>query len=652
MQLLSTIRQRFETALQGWVEDPATHAARVSIARDRRHGDYQANIAMPLKNELGQPPQQIAQQLVDRLSILDVCHPPEIAGPGFINLKLTDAFLGDRLACVARDERLSVGQSASKTYVIDYSAPNVAKPMHVGHIRSTVIGDALARILRFLGHRVIADNHLGDWGTQFGMIIYGYRHFADSAAYAQDPVAELSRIYRIVQAVIGYQAAEPKLSAAQRRVEQAREKLQTVESLADDDPQRKKKLKAANKEVKSAQEAERTLAERVAAVQADPALAGIADKHPELEKRAQAETVKLHAGDPENLELWKQFLPISIAEIDAIYQRLDVHFDYTYGESFYQPLLAGVVERLLEQGLAEESDGAICVFLDGFDAPMIIRKRDGAFLYATTDLATIDYRMEHFQPDAMLYVVDHRQSEHFEKLFSAARKIGYEDIELRHISFGTVLGPDGKPFKTRSGDVVGLGYLLDEAVERAFQVVCNPERLERAGMQDMSDQEKRQIAVTVGLGAIKYADLSHNRTSDYKFDIDEMVQLEGDTAAYIQYMYARSQSILRKSTVTVDCQQLQAEDVVLQAPEERDLVLQLIQFEDALLQSVEDYYPSLLAAYLFGLARQFATFFEHCHVLNAESESLQRSRLAICHTTGRVLRQGLKLLGIDVVDRM
>jgi arginyl-tRNA synthetase len=344
-------------------------------------------------------------------------------------------------------------------------------------------------------------------------------------------------------------------------------------------------------------------------------------------------------------------MPISIHEINHVYERLGVAFDYTYGESFYQPMLAETVDGLLERGLARESEGAICLFLDGFEVPMIIRKRDGAFLYATTDLATIEYRMVHFKPDAILYVVDHRQSEHFQKLFAAARAIGYTDVELQHISFGTVLGPDGRPFKTRSGAVIGLGYLLDEAVQRAYQVVCDPERLERAGM-DLDDDERREIANTVGLGAIKYADLSHNRTSDYKFDIEAMVQLEGDTSAYIQYMYARSRSIIRKSGIDVNEATVSQFPIRLEEAAERDLVLQLLQLEDALLQSVEEYYPSILAGYLFGVAKQFAAFFDQCHVLNAPSEELKQSRLAICLAAGKALRQGLALLGIGVVERM
>jgi arginyl-tRNA synthetase len=654
MQILSNLRALFQAALDGWVPDPAEHAQRVTLARDPKHGDYQANIAMPLQKILGKPPREIAEALVAKLDVSSWCETPEIAGPGFINLRLRNEFLAEQLKSAALDPRCGVGAVVADgqlTFVIDYSGPNVAKPMHVGHIRSTVIGDALTRILRFLGHRVISDNHLGDWGTQFGMIIYGYKHFVDAAAFEEAPVTELSRLYRRVQQIIGYQSATPKLAPAEAAVLQAEAKLVEAQQAVDTDPKQKGRLKGVQKELAAAKESLESLRAKVTAVSQDPQLLRDAELHPRMEQRAQAETVKLHEGDEENLTLWRQFLPLSIQEIDSIYHRLNIDFDHTLGESFYQPMLGGVVSRLQAAGLAVESEGATCLFLDGFDAPMIIRKSDGAFLYATTDLATIDYRMEQFHPDVMLYVVDHRQSDHFAKLFAAARKIGYESVDLRHISFGTVLGSDGKPFKTRSGAVIGLNYLLDEAVERAYQAVCDPTRLQKAGLE-MSEEEKREIANVIGLGAIKYADLSHNRTSDYEFNAEKMVQLEGNTSTYIQYMVARARNIMRRSGDSVDEAYVTATILDLREQAERDLTLQLLQFEDALWQSVEDYYPSILAGYLYGLAKQFATFFDQCHVINAESEALKRSRLVLCYHTDRVLRQGLDLLGIGVVDRM
>lgn len=652
MQILSLLRSRFLSALSGWVDDPERFAGHIALARDPQHGDYQANIAMPLAKIQGKPPREIAAELVQRVDVSDICHAPEIAGPGFINLRLRDEFLSSQLKHAATDERLGVQTSDSpRRYVVDFSAPNVAKPMHVGHVRSTVIGDAIARVLRFLGHDVVTDNHLGDWGTQFGMIIYGYKHFADAAAYEQSPVAELSRIYRVVQGIIGYQAAIAKIEQANQEVKVADQRLADAEQLPSDDPKRKKAVKAAMRAQRSTADNVDALQAKIDAVKADAGLLALAEKHTDLQQKSQLETVKLHEGEEENLGLWKKFLPISIKEIEAVYSRLGIQFDHTLGESFYHPMLATTVEKLSSKGLATESDGATCIFLDEFDAPMIIRKSDGAFLYATTDLATIDYRMEHFTPDAILYVVDHRQGEHFDKLFAVARKNGLENVELTHVSFGTVLGPDGKPFKTRSGAVIGLELLLDEAVQRAHNVVCSPERLEKSGL-NMSDEEKLDVANKVGLGAIKYADLAHNRTSDYEFNTEKMVQLEGNTAAYIQYMYARTQSIVAKSEVDVSAETIGGFTFSVEHSAERALVLLLLQFEDALLQSMEEYYPNIVTAYLFSVAKQFASFFDQCPVLKAETEEQRHSRLAICYATACVLRKGLELLGINVVRRM
>ncbi|MBX3421401.1 MAG: arginine--tRNA ligase [Pirellulaceae bacterium] len=653
MQILSLIRQRFAEALDGWVANPQEHLQRITLARDPQHGDYQANVAMPLKQELGKPPQQIAAELVSRLRLDDLCHPPEVAGPGFINLRLRSDFLNRQLELMASDSRLGITPCAvPRTYVIDYSAPNVAKPMHVGHIRTTVIGDALAKILRFLGHRVITDNHLGDWGTQFGMIIYGYKHFVDAEAYERDAVAELGRLYRLVQQIIGYQETLCKLPPAEKKLADAQRKLASAKAVSGvPEPQQKKDIAAAQKAVRAAQEQLEELQGKVQFVQDSPALLAVSAAHPNLEKRCQLETVRLHEGDEQNLALWNQFLPISLREIETVYHRLGIEFDYTLGESFYHPLLGDLVEQFLSRGLATISEGATCVFLDGFDAPMIIRKSDGAYLYATTDLATIQYRMQQFRPDVILYVVDMRQSEHFAKLFAAARKMGYNKVQLQHVSFGTVLGPDGKPFKTRSGSVVGLEHLLDEAVERAFQAVCTPERLQKAGL-DMPLDEQRHIANVVGLGAIKYADLSHNRTSDYEFNTEKMVALDGNTATYVQYMYARTQSILRRAEAQGYSLMAVPDSIVVQHPAERTLALQLLQLEDVLHQVVAEYYPHLLTGYLYELAKQFASFFEQCPVLTADDHAQRQSRLRICQVTGRVLEHGLGLLGIGVVPRM
>jgi arginyl-tRNA synthetase len=483
------------------------------------------------------------------------------------------------------------------------------------------------------------------------MVIYGYKHFVNEAALEATPVAELSRLYRLVQQIIGYQEAKPKYAKAKEQVALAAARVQDLQDGSPADQKNTKLLKTALKELVTYQEAFETIEQKIASVDGDPHLASLAVEHSSLETRAQLETAKLHAGDEVNLSLWKLFLPACIAEIEMVYQRLNIHFDYQLGESFYHPILGGLVDRLIESKQAVESDGAICIFLEGYDSPMLIRKRDGAYLYATTDLATIEYRMGHFSPDVILYVVDHRQSEHFGKLFAAARAIGFDKVQLQHISFGTVLGPDGKPFKTRSGTVIGLDYLLDEAIDRAYQAACNPDRLQKAGLA-MSEDEKRKIAEVVGLGAIKYADLSHNRTSDYEFDTEKMVQLEGNTSAYIQYSYARITSIVRNSGVRIDEQNVHQFPFRFVNSAERNLALLLLQFEDALHQSVEDFYPSVLATYLFTLAKQYSSFFDQCPVIKAESDELRNSRLAICYATGRVLKLGLNLLGISVVPRM
>lgn len=652
MKLIEIIRERFAQALTGWVDQPQEYALRVAVARDPRFGDYQANIAMPLEKKLGIKPLEIARQLVERLSIEDLCQPPEILPPGFINLRLRPDALAKHVQAAIADQRLGVSTTTTpRTYVVDYSSPNVAKPMHVGHIRSTVIGDALSRILRFLGHRVITDNHLGDWGTQFGMVIYGYKHFVNAVEFERSPVPELSRLYRLVQQLIAYQDAVTSRPAVVVAVEQASAKLKITEDRAAGNKKAEKEIKAAARGLVEAQEALQDLDKKIERVENDVSLQQLAKEHPQLETRAQQETVKLHQGDPDNLALWHRFLPLCIEEIEQVYRRLSISFDFQYGESFYHPLLEPMVERLTTSGLAQPSDGALCIFLPGFDAPMIVRKGDGAFLYSTTDLATIEYRMQHFHPDAMLYVVDHRQGEHFAKLFAAAKVMGYQQLELQHISFGTVTGPDGKPFKTRDGSVVGLDYLLDEAVDRAYQVVCDPERLQKSNL-DMSEVEKRSIAETVGIGAIKYADLCHNRASDYVFDVNQMVQLEGNTAAYIQYSYARTCSILNHADVSPTNQWATKITLSLAEPAERDLAVQLLQFEDALLGCLDGYFPSNLTAYLYALAKQFAVFYDRCPVLKAQSAELRSSRLLLCHATGTTLKLGLSLLGIGVVERM
>jgi arginyl-tRNA synthetase len=589
MDTLKRLQQTAHDALKGLVDDPAPYVAMVKPVGDPRHGDYQINCAMSLAKVLKRKPPEVAREIADRLELGDWLQPPEIAGPGFINVRLRDDWLARQLRAVSRDERLGVNPAdPARTYVIDYSSPNVAKPMHVGHLRSTIIGDALARLLRFLGHRVITDNHLGDWGTQFGMLLYGYKHFLNKEAFDADPVRELARMYVHVRG-----------------------------------------LMRADEEDESA---------------ADP-----------VAEACRQETAKLHAGDPENVRLWKMFMPYCLEEIERIYRRLDVHFDYTHGESFYNPLLPDVVRDLETKGLAQRSEGAVVVFLREDEPPAIVQKRDGAFTYTTSDLATIRYRMQEWHADAILYVVDARQALHFRNLFEAARRWGYDRAELRHISFGSVLGRDRRPIKTREGGAVELGDLLDEAVRRAEQVYQEnrKERLERGEeVPEMAPAELRQVAEAVGLGAVKYADLSQNRTSDYIFDWDKMLAMDGNTATYMQYAYARVHGIFRKGNVAPEALRASPPEVSLASSYERALAVQLLRLNEALDTAAAEYQPNAITAYLWDLAKTYSGFFQNCPVLKAESDALRASRLLLCDLTGRTIRRGLDLLGIRAMERI
>ncbi len=590
MNVLHDLQRRFHDAVAGLVADATPYAAMVKAAQDARFGDYQANCAMSLGKVLGQPPRAVAQTIVHRLRLEDLLEPPEIAGPGFINLRLRTDWLARQVRAMAEDDRLGVAQvQPAKTFVIDYSSPNVAKPMHVGHLRSTIIGDALARLLRFLGHNVVTDNHLGDWGTQFGILLYGYKNLRDKVAFQADPVRELARLYLEVRS----------------------------------------RFKKADDE-----DAE-----------------GTGDA---VQEACRQETAKLHAGDPENLRLWKMFMPACLEEINRIYRRLGVNFDHTLGESFYNPMLSGVVKSLLERGIAQESEGAIIIPRGENAAPSLIRKTDGAFTYTTTDLATIEYRVKEWKPDAILYVVDFRQKEHFANLFDAARRWGCS-AQLEHVSFGAVLSKEGKPLKTREGGVPELNDLLDDAVKRAAQVYEAARREKTpAGEEpaEASEEDLRAIYEVVGLGAVKYADLSQNRASDYKFDPDKMMAMDGNTGTYMQYAYARNRSIFRKGGVEAAALRKNAPAVILDKPEERALAAQLLRFEESLTFAAAEYRPSFVTAYLWDLAKTYSGFFQNCPVLKAETPELRQSRLLLCDLTARVIERGLELLGIRTVERM
>jgi arginyl-tRNA synthetase len=658
MNLLSEMRRRFSAALSTLAPAEAIPELvdLVRPSQDPKFGDYQGNFAMSLGKRLGRPPREVAQEVAARLDVADLCESPEVAGPGFINLRLRNDWVAARLQAAIKDSRIGVEAAANpRTYVIDYSAPNVAKPMHVGHIRSTVIGAALYSVLKFLGHHVTSDNHIGDWGTQFGMIIYGYKHFLDRAAYERTPVDELARLYRYVNRLIDYHEGRERLPLLVREVDEAEVMVEQarVRPAEDAEAQKKnaKQLKRLEATLAEKQKELSGLQEKLAAVEGDEDLAHDANTHLKIGTAVLEETAKLHAGDAENRRLWQEFMPPCLAAIEKTYRRLHVKFDESLGESFYHDLLGPTVESLVAAGLARESEGALCVFLEGHEAPMIVRKKDGAYLYATTDLATIKYRMERWQPDAILYVVDHRQSLHFEQLFATAKAWGYRDVELRHVRFGTVLGDDGRPFKTRSGDTVGLMGLLDEAVTRALKVVSDNDESKHDG-PELSPERRQQIAETVGIGALKYADLSQNRETDYTFSYDKMLAMNGNTATYMQYAYARVRSIFRRGGVDVEQLRAAGATIALDAPAEQALARQLLRFSEALEMTVTDYRPHMLTGYLYDLANSYSTFFEQCPVLKAESTAQRDSRLLLCDLTARTLKQGLELLGVGVVEQM
>ena len=572
MNVLQRLRDAFAAATpEGG--DPTAFALAVRPSNDAKFGDYQANGCMALAKSLKANPRALADTVAAAVDLAPLARRPEVAGPGFLNVRLDDDWVAGALGELLGDPGLGIALPKSpKTVVIDYSSPNVAKPMHVGHVRSTVIGESLSRIFTALGHKVIRDNHLGDWGSQFGMILWGWKNHRDDAAFAADPVAELAHLYRLAQS---------KIAAGEAEVEVA----------------------------------------------------------------ARFETAKLHAGDSENRALWAQFMPHCLQALNAVYERLGVNFDVELGESFYDPMLSDVVQDLEAKGLAVESEGATVVFTEASKAPFIVRKSDGAFNYATSDLATIKYRVETWSPDQVLYVVDHRQGDHFKQLFAVAKRWGYDQVDLEHVAFGTILGPDRKPFKTRAGDVIGLESLLDEAVSEALKVV-------KENSPGLDEAEYERVAEVVGLGSIKYADLSQNRLSDYVFDWKKMLAMNGNTGAYLQYAYARVQSIFRKGDVQPQSIRTRRPPIFLTHPAERALGVRLLKLPETLELAAHELKPNILTDYLFDLANTFSTFFEECPVLKAESPDRRDSRLALGDLTARTLKFGLDLLGIGVIDRM
>ncbi len=658
MNILHELQTRFAHVLSDFTEEPQPFAEMVKPAQDTRFGDFQANCAMPLGKRNGVNPRELATSIVEKLDVSDLCDPPEIAGPGFINLRLRDDVVEERVNDASSHGLVGVYPvETPKTIVIDFSSPNVAKPMHVGHLRSSVIGDSLQRTLRFLGHNVISDNHIGDWGTQFGMIIYGYKHFVDKNAYDQNAVGELARLYRLVNTLSDYHSAVAMIPVEEARIETLAAALKKTEANTDpNDKKQKKALKKQRADVSSAKESLKKFEAKRAFVEQHEELKKLADGHPDIARLARKETAKLHAGDVENQLMWGQFMPHCIAALQGIYDLLDVQFDKMLGESFYNSMLAKVVTELEEKGIAKESDGAKCVFIEGNTAPFIVQKADGAYTYATTDLATVQYRIKEFKAESVLYVVDARQSEHFKLLVETIKLWLDTDINLQHVSFGTVMGEDRRPFKTRSGDNVGLESLLDEAVRKAREIVASndDEKTDAEGnpAPELDETTRDEIALIVGIGGIKYADLHHNRESDYVFDWDKMLAKTGDTATYMQYAYARIQGIFLKGEIDLTELRKSNFQVHLDDPAERALALKLCRFGEALDAVVSEYRPNLLTQYLFELAGVLTTFYGECNVLKADNETTKQSRLKLIDLSGRVIKQGLELLGIEVCEKM
>lgn len=541
----------------------------IAPATNEKFGDFQCNFAMMNSKIIGKNPRMIAEEIQKNLVENEVIEKLEIAGPGFINIFLKEAYLSTFIKKIGKERFDFSFLNRKGDVVIDFSSPNIAKRMHIGHLRSTIIGDSICRIYRYLGYHVIGDNHIGDWGTQFGKLIIGYRKWLDQDAYKKNAIEELERVY-----------------------------------------------------VKFSQESE---------------------EHPELEEEARLELKKLQDGDEENYNLWKEFIQVSMEEYEKLYSRLDIHFDTFYGESFYHPIMPEVVKELVERGIAKEDDGAKVVFFPEEENlfPCIVQKKDGAFLYATSDIATVKFRLHTYDVNRLIYLTDERQQDHFKQFFHITEMLGW-NVEKYHVWFGIMRFADGV-FSTRKGNVIRLEELLDEGKRRAYEIVQekNP---------SLPEEEKQHIAEVVGVGAIKYADLSQNRQSPIIFEWDKILSFEGNTAPYLQYSYARVQSILDKAK---NLGKEATEDVVLvlQDKYERSLANYMTIFPSSVLKAAETCKPNLIADYLYDLSKKLNSFYNNCPILNQEEEIL-KSRAYLAKQAGEVIKQGLNLLGIQTLDRM
>lgn len=557
-------------------------AALLKPTQDAKNGDYQVNGAMALAKVRQESPKDIAAKIATQLRLHPAVESAEVAGPGFVNLRLSSAWIGETLKTWLADERDGVPVVDKKErIVVDYSSPNIAKQMHVGHLRSTIIGNAIVSMLRFIGHDVTGDNHIGDWGTQFGLLIAGLKKFRNGDAEGLG-IAGLEAVYR--------QAS------------------------------------------------------------------GLAESDPAFADEARAELAKLQSGDVESRAIWQRFITITRRELDVIYARMGVTFDEWNGESFYDPMLPRVAQTVIDAKLAREDQGALCIFFNEWaetlgkpapgklakqKEPFIVRKKDGAYLYSTSDIATVMHRTEVTKATRAIYVVDHRQALHFEQLFAVVAQLGYT-MRLEHVGFGTVLDEGGKPLKTRNGQAITLASLLDEAEARALEVM-------RAEQVDLPEEELKSVASAVGIGAVKYADLRQNRLSDYQFDFDKMIEFKGNAGPYMQFAAARAGSILRKGGI--DEATFAPSSIVLEADSEKSLARTLLRFPDAVHIAAETCQPHILTDHVYALAREYSSFLEACPVLKSEGVT-RESRLALTALTGRQLRRGLRLLGIEPVERM
>ena len=581
-RLITLIDNALDTLIaEGTLPAEAKRPAKIDRTKDKNHGDFATNIALMLAKPAGMKPRDLAEKLIAALPADNAVAKVEIAGPGFINFFQADDWLTGLLDQALADEHLGVARPAqAQTVVVDYSSPNLAKEMHVGHLRSSIIGDAVVRTLEFLGHKVVRQNHVGDWGTQFGMLL---AYLEEQKSEESD--TELSRELGDLEGF--YRAAKQRF-----------------------------------------------------------------DESDAFATRARSLVVKLQAGDEDCLALWREFNSVSLSHCQAVYDRLGVSLTPAdvRGESAYNDDLAQVVSDLDAKGLLSEDQGAQCVFMDEFKnkegapLPVIVKKADGGYLYATTDLAALRYRAGTLHADRMLYFVDQRQALHFQQMFSLAKRAGFvpENTELEHMGFGTMNGPDGRPFKTRDGGTVKLIDLLDEAEQRAYTLVRdkNPE---------LDDPALRTIAHAVGIGAVKYADLSKNRSSDYIFNFEQMLSFEGNTAPYLLYAYTRVASVFRKAGL--DMADVNG-DFLLQEEAEQALAARLVQFGEVLESVAEKGLPHLLCSYLYDVAGLFSTFYEHCPILSGDNEALKQSRLKLAALTARTLKQGMELLGLSPLERM